>query len=302
MSWAVRRITASSILERQRGESNPAWTPVAASGLSPCPCPGCSPERCQPHGSHRRSVHVEDNDPLSRCRSAGCGGRATAAGSRPLGGPASPTLQLAESTHPSSPAVGGLPPSVRRGRRQGQGDRRLRRSLQQDPGCPRQVVVGLAVAKTASQLDASAVPGAGRQCAPSGQGPSALLRSFASLCAPTASPRRSAGPATAVSRAPTHRRGASIASPRSLPPRPRTRQEPGRQVIVVQCALGAVLRLQVPPERVEQRVRWDRLSHAPESSAVISCSSVMRCTESAQRMKVTSVSTGQVGYGGPGRT
>jgi hypothetical protein len=49
-----------------------------------------------------------------------------------------------------------------------------------------------------------------------------------------------------------------------------------------QRALGAVLRLQVPPERAEQRTPRDGLGHAPERSAVISCSSVMRWTEGAR--------------------
>jgi hypothetical protein len=57
--------------QRQRGELNPAWTPVAASGLSPCPCPGCSPERCQPHRSHRRSSPGGTKDPDSPCHSTG---------------------------------------------------------------------------------------------------------------------------------------------------------------------------------------------------------------------------------------
>jgi hypothetical protein len=48
---------------RQRGGVEPRLDACRASGLLPCPSPGCSPERCHPHRSHRWSSPVEAKDP-----------------------------------------------------------------------------------------------------------------------------------------------------------------------------------------------------------------------------------------------
>ena len=69
-SSTVRRIL-NLLLVWQRGESNPAWAPVAAPGLVPRPFPGCSPERCQAHRSRHRRRRGGHNGPRSPCRSTG---------------------------------------------------------------------------------------------------------------------------------------------------------------------------------------------------------------------------------------